>query len=485
MPQRGILSGVNYIVMLLVTAFLFVCSAEGWTQDSPTLEERLIRMEQEIQSLKDGNASLEREVRRLKEQLAVREGAGIDTLEEVASETTAPELPADLSQETKESENQFIVAYKKGLSIASDDNRFKLKVGGRVTTRFTTLDSGHPANNEFSVERARLYVKATLLDHYSLRIQSELSEDPKLKDGYINIDHMPWAELRLGQFKPPYTWENLQSHKYLDFADRSIAVNNIRKPSRDIGLMFHGRLLNDRLGYQLAVLNGSGENKGDDNDAKDFAGRLALQPFGGAENGILSNLHLGISGTVGNQEKDFSDTSFKTIGGTNFVDFVDDTIHTGDRVRLGTEAIWLIGPASIKAEWTHMQLDDFKLASVEEDFDFYAWYVSGSYMLTGEDKGFKRTIPSRPFDVSQNMWGAWEIAARYSAFHSDDDLFDLGMATGTDKAEAFTLGLNWYLNEFLRFTFNYEHTGFDDSVTVAGKSLDDEDAFLVQCQLEF
>jgi phosphate-selective porin OprO/OprP len=291
--------------------------------------------------------------------------------------------------------------------------------------------------------------------------------------------------LKLGQFKVPFTWENLQSHKYLDFADRSIAVNNMRRPGRDIGGMLHGRIWDDSIQYQLAVLNGTGENTGDNNDAKDLAGRLAIRPFRSAEGEFLERFHLGVSGTWGNQDSDFSDTKFKTVPGTEFVTFASGTTHEGDRARLGAEFIWPIGPASLKAEWMKMWLDDFQMSSVEEDIDFSAWYISGTYILTGEKKGLKKTIPRNPFNPSLNMWGAWEIAARYSIFNSDDDLFKLGMATGTDRAETITLGLNWYLNEFLRITLNYEHTKFDDNLLIDGRTIDDEDAFLAQCQLEF
>ena len=465
------LFGAKCIFALFVIAALILHPITGQAENSPTLEERLSRMEQEVRHLKDRNAGLEQEVEQLRMQLdATTEAAG-NALEEVASDE-AQKPPMDIS-------------YNKGLHIVSPDNTFKMKMGGRVTTRFTALDSGHPSSNEFAVERARLYANVTLLDHYDLRIQTELSKDAKLKDGYINIHHIPWAQLKIGQFKPPYTWENLQSHKYIDFADRSIAVNNMRGPSRDIGMMLHGKLLDNRLAYQLAVLNGSGENTGDDNDAKDVAGRLTLDPFKGSENELFAKVHLGISGTVGNQDKDYSSSSFKTIGGTKFVDFAANTLHTGDRIRIGTEAGWALGPASVKAEWLHMRLDDFELAPLKEDVDFDAWYISGSYLLTGEEKGWGRLSPERPFDPSQKSWGAWELAARYSLFDGDSDIFKLGMAAGTDKAEAFTVGLNWYLNDYMRMIFDYEHTEFDEDITVSGESLDDEDAFMVRCQLEF
>jgi phosphate-selective porin OprO/OprP len=94
-------------------------------------------------------------------------------------------------------------------------------------------------------------------------------------------------------------------------------------------------------------------------------------------------------------------------------------------------------------------------------------------------------IPLKPFDPHKRTWGAWEVAARYSVFESEDDLLDLGLATGTDKAEAFTVGLNWYLNPYMRMIFDFEHTEFDDDFVFDDETVEDEDVFFVQWQLEF
>ncbi len=457
----------------------------AWAEEPATVEERLLRMEREIQTLRQKNERLEHEVSALRQKLEAGQCAAAKAGGEAATETAGETQPVCAAEKPGEFNLRLKGEYKNGFAVSSEDGLYKLKLGGRVTTRFMALDSDHPSNDEFSVERARLYTNLSLLDQYDLRIQVEFAENPKLKDGYLDIHYVPWARLKMGQYKPPFTWENLESHKYIDFAERSIAVNNMRLPSRDIGIMLHGGFCDDMIEYQLAVLNGTGENKGDDNDAKDLAGRLFVQPFRGAEGGIFSDLHLGVSGTWGDQNTDYSSTSFKTTAGTPFVDFAADTMHKGNRKRLGTELIWPVGPASLKAEWMQMWLDNFQLEPMREGLQFYAWYVSGSYLLTGETKPLGRVVPNHPFDPSQGAWGAWEVAARYSVFHSDRDLFDLGMAEGTDQTEAFTVGLNWYLNRLFRVTFNYEHTEFDDDLVIDGKTLDDEDAFLLQCQLEF
>jgi phosphate-selective porin OprO/OprP len=485
-------SGTNYVSMLFLTVFLFFCSTDGWTQDASTVEKRLsdlegrlLQMEEEIQRLKERNARLEKELERRDELLAEREGAYTDMVQGVATERPEREHSTRLSQPVKDSPPQLDVAYKNGLVVSSQDDSFKLKLIGRVTSRFTAFESDHPSDDEFSVERARIATEVNLLEYYNLRIQVEFSEDPKLADGYLDINYVPWARLRLGQFKIPFSAEIQESHKYIDFAERLVGVDRTGLATRDIGVMLYGLVWDERMHYQLAVLNGSGANRGDDNDEKDLAARIVMLPFHTAENGIFSDLRIGAAATWGDQDRDFSRASLATIAGTEFVDFSPNTVHRGDRIRAGTELTWLFGPSSIKAEWIRVWLDDIERGGLKDDTYYYLWYLGATHLLTGEKKVSGRIAPNRPFNPSQGTWGAWELAARYAAYNGDEDVFELGMASGTDEVESFLIGLNWYLNEMFRITFNYWHSEFDDDLHIHGERFDDEDTFVVQCQLEF
>jgi phosphate-selective porin OprO/OprP len=255
--------------------------------------------------------------------------------------------------------------------------------------------------------------------------------------------------------------------------------------------MLHGQLADGVFEYQLAVLNGTGENQGDDNSAKDLAGRLVFRRSWRTAKAVALGAHMGVSGTWGRQDRELSSLAFLTVGGAEFVDFAADTALKGNRSRLAAEFVWLAGPASLKTEWMWMWLEDLRGPTERGDFRFDSWYVSASCLLTGEKKSLARIVPERPFSPSggsggsRRDWGAWELAARYSRFNSDGDLFRLGMASGISQAEAFTLGLNWYLNQALRITLNYEHTEFDDDLLVNDELVHDEDAFLIQAQLEF
>ncbi len=107
--------------------------------------------------------------------------------------------------------------------------------------------------------------------------------------------------------------------------------------------------------------------------------------------------------------------------------------------------------------------------------NFTAWYVQGSWILTGESKGYNPATgaftppkPAKPFSFNGDGWGALELAARYSDLNLNSHANDgsnvvtdwTGASTktytyyntvrGGDQRIA-TVGLNWYPNNSVRF----------------------------------
>ena len=116
-----------------------------------------------------------------------------------------------------------------------------------------------------------------------------------------------------------------------------------------------------------------------------------------------------------------------------------------------------------------------------------------SYILNGEVQPFKdgkygRITPKKNFDPKKGIWGALQLVARYETLSIDSELFRKGYADSTkytDKAEGFTLGVNWYLNDRVRAMINYNRTDFEGDIVKDGKELDNEDVLLVRMQLVF
>ena len=102
---------------------------------------------------------------------------------------------------------------------------------------------------------------------------------------------------------------------------------------------------------------------------------------------------------------------------------------------------------------------------------FHGWYLEGTWILTGETKpyvaqainnevgAFGNPVPSRPFSLDGDSWGAWELAARYSDTNLNYNPTQLASSsrlagiTGGDE-RIITLGINWYMNRNVKLQLN-------------------------------
>ena len=116
------------------------------------------------------------------------------------------------------------------------------------------------------------------------------------------------------------------------------------------------------------------------------------------------------------------------------------------------------------AEYVSTDTDVTRLGS-DERFHNDAWQIAMSYVVTGENASFKGVVPRSDFRPGENGgWGAWEIAARYHELNVDSDIFDTGFAsplTSAENASAWGVGVNWYLNRWVKLMLDYDRTAFD------------------------
>jgi phosphate-selective porin OprO/OprP len=141
------------------------------------------------------------------------------------------------------------------------------------------------------------------------------------------------------------------------------------------------------------------------------------------------------------------------------------------------------GPALISAEYARTNVKRYGVKNSKFD----GWYAQGSYVLTGESKAydiscpsFSDIEPSKPFDLKNNQYGAFEVKYRYSTVNYGLNQIDFG-SMGLDDANKLgvlasltgsranglllnmnggkmmmhTLGVNWILNNNLMFMVDY------------------------------
>jgi phosphate-selective porin OprO/OprP len=440
------MSAVRYWVSSIALAMASVAIApqivaqqEGTTPDSvPSLEARVNELDQQVRILQ-----------RLRELAA-------DSVAAAAKDKVTATASA-----------------KDGFSIKSADGKYAVRLKGLVQTdgRFFLSDSAFPVTNNFFVRRARPILEATVGKYLEFRLQPDFGQGTTvLFDAYSDVKVSPAFAVRVGKFKPPVDLERYQSASDIVFAERALATN--LAPNRDIGLQLSGDISSGVLGWQAGVFNGVpdlGNGDGDVSDAKDFVGRIFLQPF---KTGPLTGLGFGVAGTTGLERGTAAApalASYRTPGQQTWFRYASSTttpasnvFADGRRARLAPQAYFYTGPLGLHGEYIQSWQTVSRAGAPTVKLKHTAWQTTGSFFLTGEKNSFKSATPRKPFDPKAGTFGAVELAARYSELSIDDATFPTfaNPASTPSKAKAWAVGLNWYLARAIKVVADYEHTTF-------------------------
>jgi phosphate-selective porin OprO/OprP len=415
-----------------------------------------------------------------------RAASDLERLEALEQEVAALKRKLEVKDEeeaTKAARTPIVGAGADGFFLRSPDSAFQLRARAyaQADGRWL-LDPEQEGDDTFLFRRVRLAFEGTLFKYVDFRIMPDFANSTlTLFDAYANLEYFPQAQLQVGKFKPPVGLERLQSAMAIMFIER--AFPTLLVPSRDIGGMLWSELAEGLVTYQFGAFNGvrdGGTQDVDTDDGKDIAGRLFFHPFRPLGNEWLDGLGIGVAGTAGRIDEQ-APTSFRTTAAsTNFFAYRGASASfaavtgDGDRFRWTPQAYWYAGPVGFLAEYVsseqEIRRDPLPAVggdSLREDLRHDAWQVALSYALTGENASYKGLIPASNFVPSEGTWGAFEVAARYNEIDFDDDSFDGGAASFADptlsatSAEGFTVGLNWYLNRWVKLMVNYDRTTFD------------------------
>ena len=381
-------------------------------------------------------------------------------------------------------EKQLITLYDDGFWLKGKDDT--IRVGGWYQADLDIYDRRNPGNTRFRNRRARLDVRGVLENYFGYRLYGDFAGgSASLQEAWLEYKQFPSARFRVGQFVVPFSLDANTSARWIDFVERPVGVANLQ-PAEDLGAMIFGAPFGGRVDYAFGAFNGRSRLSEDNNDAFDLAGRLVLAPFRKSSHDLLKDLYLGSSFTTGREQETLGGTSFTTAGGTSFFTYGSGVRHADDRTRLGGELQWIYGPGDIKAEYVGASFNEVDLNGNKSDVKVNSWYVSGTYVLTGERKQRDRPLhPKKSFDPIGGGWGAWEVAARYEEFLVNNSPLTQGFATGTDRVDSFSVGLNWWPNVHTRLMVDYVLNHFADEVTARGETLDGENLVLVRTQYDF
>jgi phosphate-selective porin OprO/OprP len=315
---------------------------------------------------------------------------------------------------------------------------------------------------------------------YRIEVDFALVGRPSFLDVFAGLNDLPLlGRVRVGHFFEPFSLERITPNRFVTFMERSLP-DQAFAPARNTGIMAHDTLLDERIEWSLGLFRTNSDVWGDDfGDEFESAvtGRLTGLPWYSSDG--TRYMHLGSAYSFRGPDRDtvrFASQPEARLGATLAVPFFADTgrIPVENYHLLGWEAAIVHGPWSVQSEYVYVPVDSTQAGMLHFD----AWYVTTSLFLTGEhrpyrkDTGtFDRVTPKADFvrdlgsrDEGRLAFGpgAWEIAARVSQLDLNDEFVQGGYLTD------FTIGLNWYLSPYLRWTSNYVHSisrsfEFDDS----------------------
>lgn len=362
----------------------------------------------------------------------------------------APEQPGDIR-----------VFWKDGLRLETADRGVSMRLGARLQNDYAYVGNDRaleaaplgpgpgtigPLEDGTAFRRARLYASGSLREHLEWKAQYDFAPGvPAFTDVYLGFLDVPWGgNLRVGQFKEPFSLDQLTSAFYIPFMERSLA--DTFAPGRSTGAQWYGDLAQERATYAVGLFRDSNLQGGQSSDSEwQVTGRVTGLPWYGDEGRELLHLGLGVSRRSPNADTVRYRSRPESFIAPRFVD--TGPLAVRDETLVGAEAALVHGRWSLQGEYILAQEN----ALAGPDLDFSGYYVEGSVFLGRDfrpyhraDGIFGRVQPAAPLYGKAGGAGAWEAKVRYSSLDLDD------LAARGGGLSDITVGVNWYLDTNFR-----------------------------------
>jgi len=347
------------------------------------------------------------------------------------------------------------------LVLESPDQSYKFWFDMRVQVDGAVFmgEQYNSIGNGVAVRRARIAAKAQMTENWYGEIDMDFADSrADLKDAYVAYTNGPFM-WRVGNFKETFSMETNTTSRYLVFMERP-EVTRLFTPSRHLGtqvaydfsrfLVAGGVHFQDVGGWEEVQVRKDNNSALGQSEGYSFTGKLVYMPFLNDERG----LHLGAA------------ASYRTPKTTDQLNAVRFDVRTNTSINrkkfLDTDRIQNVSHYTFRglegaAFWRNLRVQgEYNLADVHRNDDlasasFDGFYVLGSALLFGGRHRYNPgegefTQPSRG-----RSWGDVELAARYAYLNLTDA--DAGIYGGA--GEVLTLGLNFHVNNNVKFMVNY------------------------------
>lgn len=376
-----------------------------------------------------------------------------------------------------ESQDGFLVieSPKTGYKIWFD-NRAQFDAG----VFFGAPDYADPIGNGVSIRRARFAIKAQVDKNWYGEFDMDLADGlVELKDAIVRYTGIRNLELQVGNFKENFSMQRNTSSRYLQFIERPMVCSALA-PSRHLG--FNAKYDNPWLWVSAGLFaqEGAGEeertNAADNN--KDFGrgisfknntgysvtGKIVLRPLCMLDN---ASLHLGAAYSYRTTKTSMATGEWGTYRASarnstsiNRKKYLD----TNNLKDYDYNNLWTVELAGhwggFRYEAAYMA-DNVHFKETNLTNDFSGWYVQAGMLLFGgkqryDSKGAKYTRVLRG-----GKYGDVELCGRYEFCNLNDTRENAKAQVYGGCAEAYAVGLNWWVTNNVRMQLNYQFNNND------------------------
>jgi phosphate-selective porin OprO/OprP len=427
-----------------------------------------------------GNAS-QAQLEALAQQIQALQGQLTSLKDSVAKDKVATEKRlTDMPKVSADGGRMRVQTADKNFDIALRA-RIHMDYGTWVNKDNYTTD----ATDGFQMRRAFLGVAGTVYKDWGFEFTGNFANDrggaSQIQAANITYNGFKDTQVIVGVFQPKFTLDDSTSSNDIPFMERSpvgnIVVGIGGSDSRTgVGISNKG----DNYFIAGYVTGNQTGTTGTVDDMVNLLGRAAYQFYSSNEGGA----GIGVSGvyqatpqntartsaTAITTTASFGDRPGLRIGGnrtsltsTGTINQIENQWAYGADLGANYKNFWAAGEYYLFGADTEERLPGTSTRNSFQDPEFDGYYVSAGYILTGERRSYKPgewtgVKPSWP--VGQNGFGAWELAARYSVVNLIDRAGGVS-GTGTGEEKNWTVGVNWYVNNAIRFMVNYVNTTVD------------------------
>jgi len=364
------------------------------------------------------------------------------------------------------------------LVFESPDQSYRFWFDMRVQIDAAAFSGQTPApiGNGMGLRRLRLAAKSQITPRWYGEVDLNFADAAvEIEDAYMEYSVDNDFSAKLGNSKEVFSMETNTTSRYLTFIERPIPTKALT-PSRRLGLGlakdlplgfrgFGGIYFQD-IGEGDAVVARQDNNETfGANEGYSLTGKLIFRPSFNSEKGAL---HLAAASSYRTPKTDdvlgtmrFSTRTVSYINRKKYLD--TDRMKSVDHQNLSSlEGAAFRKNLRIQGEYyttTVDRLDTLKSAK------FGGGYVMASMLLFGGQHRYDAENGEFTQPTRGRSWGDVELAARFEYLNLND--FDAGIKGGAGQAAV--IGLNWWVNNNVKFMMNYGIVDHDRYANGRGK----------------